>query len=794
MENETALHTIFSTNNRCGSADAEADYGGLLVLLLQTVIIITLSHILHMLLKRVGQPSPISQMLAGIIMGPTLLARLKPVEDLLFLGNKNRDYISSTATMGRQIFMFLIGLEMDIQYLFRSSRNAAVLAYGGALVSASVAAVFSPLIYWLLRIERNFSTFVLTLMAIFSNTASPILVRMTAELKLTTTEIGRSCLVIIAVVTTVAVTDNGFYQQKVLRATGGAGLMAIAFLIIRPLVRWINRRNRLRRHIKFFEFISLLLFVMVISSATEVVGYNAMMACFLMGLLFPREGSTARTLIEWLTYPVHNFILPIYFGYTGMQTDLTIVHGWFLWGVVTVVVMSTIGKIAGTVAAARHLKIPFHEGLVLGFLLNVKGHVDLIVIALAMKHNLLSVDAFMALISTVVLNTLITGPAVALVVRRERKMNKYRSKGLEWEKPETQLRMVACVHGTRDLPAVLSLIEMSSGTEKASIAAYVLQLVELTAKTTSAKLYHQQEDDEYEDDDGADEARQINAAVDAFTQETGITIRQVTAVSAFANMHEDICNGAKDVRASLVVLPFHKFQRVDGKMITKKHGLRSVNAKTLSRAPCTVGILVDREGPAAAAARVSAAPLEGHQVVALFFGGPDDREAVAYGGRMAVHPLVSLTVVRFLPASRASYDAEVEMEASKGEEVLIAINNHEKESEADEAFLSEFYTRFVVPGTVSFVEKTVANSLETLDALRGMEGMYALYLVGRGGRRLSPFLMGLNDWEECPELGPIGDLLASSDFPVHGSVLVLQQNGTTKKKKGTRDEDEFAIF
>lgn len=307
--------------------------------------------------------------------------------------------------------------------------------------------------------------------------------------------------------------------------------------------------------------------------------------------------------------------------------------------------------------------------------------------------------------------------------------------------------------------------------------------------------------------------------MDTFTHQTGITIRQVTAVSAFANMHEDICNCAEDVRASLVVLPFHKFQRIDGKMITKKHGLRSVNAKTLSRAPCTVGILVDRVGAAAAAAaRVSAAPLEGHRVVALFFGGPDDREAVAYGGRLAMHPLVSLTVVRFLPASRASYDAEVEMEASKGEEVLMAINNHEKESEADEAFLSEFYTRwentrrcygpfpvggftgdlrrlrFVVSGTVSFVEKTVANSLETLDALRGMDGMYALYLVGRGGRRLSPFLMGLNDWEECPELGPIGDLLASSDFTVHGSVLVLQQNSASKTKKGVQEEDEFAIF
>lgn len=105
-------------------------------------------------------------------------------------------------------------------------------------------------------------------------------------------------------------------------------------------------------------------------------------------------------------------------------------------------------------------------------------------------------DAFTALIATVLLNTLITGPAVAIVVRRERKTIKYRSMGLEWQKPDAELRLVTCVHATRDLPAILNLIEMSSGAEETPISAYVLQLVELTAKTASAKLYHQQEDNE----------------------------------------------------------------------------------------------------------------------------------------------------------------------------------------------------------------------------------------------------------------------------------------------------------
>ncbi|XP_078447524.1 cation/H(+) antiporter 1-like [Wolffia australiana] len=398
----------------------------------------------------------------------------------------------------------------------------------------------------------------------------------------------------------------------------------------------------------------------------------------------------------------------------------------------------------------------------------------------------LSADASSAMIAMVVLSTLITGPAVAMVVRRERKSLKFCSKAIESLTVESELRLLACVHGVQDLPAMLSLVELASGSDKAAIAAYVMQLVELTAKTTTTALYHQQEDDDEEEDEGgADQARQINAGVDVFTMETGITVRQVTAVSSFANMHEDIINGAEDVRASIILLPFHKFQRIDGRMVIKKEAIQSVNRKTLSQSPCSVAIFVDRN--------FNLVSTEGRHVMVLFFGGPDDREALALGGRLAMNPTVSLSVLRFRPTYLDSYQAEVETEAARGEEVLMAINNHEKESEADEIFLSNFYTRFVVSGMVSFVEKKVKNSLETLDVLKGMDSRYTLFVVGRGSQRLSPFLMGLNDWEECPELGPVGDLLSSSDFSVHGSVLVVQQNiGSSKSNHD--EEDEFAIF
>jgi hypothetical protein len=103
-------------------------------------------------------------------------------------------------------------------------------------------------------------------------------------------------------------------------------------------------------------------------------------------------------------------------------------------------------------------------------------------------------------------------------------------------------------------------------------------------------------------------------------------------------------------------------------------------------------------------------------------------------------------------------------------------------------YLFELFTRHVATGNVTYIEKNVSNGPETITALSSMAGMYSLFIVGKGGHYLSTIIMGIRDWEECPELGPIGDLLASDDFMDSGSVLIMQQHKVTKKKSGLDEE------
>lgn len=169
--------------------------------------------------------------------------------------------------------------------------------------------------------------------------------------------------------------------------------------------------------------------------------------------------------------------------------------------------------------------------------------------------------------------------------------------------------------------------------------------------------------------------------------------RQLKVVSPLATMYEEICNGAEDLRVSIVLLPFHKHQRIDGKMESGKEGVRTTNQKVLRHATCTVAILVDRGFWLVGAPQGLGLDVPQH-VAILFFGGPDDREALAYGRSMGMHPLVNLTVIRFLPESSKDHDTGMSIASYKDDEILMSIPGREDETEEDNAFLANFYHRY----------------------------------------------------------------------------------------------------
>ncbi|KAK3029147.1 hypothetical protein RJ639_039702 [Escallonia herrerae] len=732
----------------------------------QVSCILVLSHFFQLALKPIGQPAPVAQILAGFVLGPSVLSRIEGVKNFFFQ-NFAGDYYEAMSLYSRMFIMFLIGLEMDVPYMMRCLRPASTIAFGGSIMCTIFGAAITNFMYQETEARGDMVMMAFMIIGVLANSGSPFVIRLAADLKIATSDVGRLAVSTSLISDMYAVLILVIVSKKEQMNLGKWFLSGLAsfFIVVAVIVfntyiaNWLNRRNRNQKYLKNMEVFVLFLIVFGAATAIESMGFSSIVGCFLIGAMFPRGGRTARTLLIRLTYPVQNFIIPIYFGYTGFRADITVLDSPRNIGLFVFVILLCIGgKITGTLAACLYLKTPLNEGVLLAFLMNLKGHVDVVTLSVGLQNKL-----------------------IPILVRRENDTLGYRHTSLEIQNPESELRMLACVHSPRPVSTMVGLVASSRGSENVPVTPYLMHLIELPERTKTKVLYHQREDDEFSDEEdyGGNDVVEINDAVDIFTSETGVIVNQIKVVSPFVTMYEDVCDFAEDVHASIILLPFHKHQRIDGKLESDKEGIRTTNQKVLRHAQCSVAILVDRAHTAGAPSQAQAQGSEALQHVAtLFFGGPDDREALGFSKRLGTHHHINLTIIRFLSVSAREHNvgAIVATVAHNADDVLMAIPDHETDTEADNAIVTDFYNRYVTSGKVGYVEKYVESGEETASALRDMADMYTLFIVGKGGRGHSPLTTGMSDWEECPELGTIGDLLASSDFDISGSVLVIQQH------------------
>ncbi|KAE8720796.1 Cation/H(+) antiporter 28 [Hibiscus syriacus] len=279
-------------------------------------------------------------------------------------------------------------------------------------------------------------------------------------------------------------------------------------------------------------------------------------------------------------------------------------------------------------------------------------------------------------------------------------------------------------------------------------------MVELTEKLAATLKQDQGTDNMVVTDESViDMMEHITQAFQSYIDKdgTGITLSRSHVLSTFNGMAKDLSSLAEDLMVSLILLPFHKRLSEDGSHDSGSPGFRYVSRKA----------------------------------AIIFIGGKDDREALSFAGRVAWHPGVELTVIRFL------LDTNLE-NIPRRLIGLIDIAEEEAETKLDDESFTEFYEKYVAGRKVAYTEKHLANSSETYITLRSLKGQYTLIIVGQGGRVNSILTLGLNDWQECPELGPIGDVLSGSGFECESSVLIIQQH----RLKGQIDglNDDFSIM
>lgn len=407
----------------------------------------------------------------------------------------------------------------------------------------------------------------------------------------------------------------------------------------------------------------------------------------------------------------------------------------------------------------------------------------------------------MMMLFTVITSIIFAPLIVSSIVRRVRSKGRssLRLMGLQWYDPITELRLMVGLHGPQNVPAAANMVEMLRGGTTAGLEVSTVDMIRLTEHAATSLVYKQgMETVMVTDDKVAQFREQIRAALDVYMvptmttgagegsshgggpKEAGLKLNQTLTVSSLDSMHTDICCEAQDNMVVLIILPFHKAQRADGDMDAGDPGFRMVNQNVLQRASCSVGILVDRGIGRTSNMSLANASLN---VAVVFTGGADGREALAYAACISRHPGIRLMVIRFLPDKEA-----MAMAAGPGRRILTAVTDEDKKMKVDDDYFAGFYEQHIAKKGVGYMEKHVINGVEAVATLRQLEGSYHLFIVGKGREQDSMLTAGMSERAECPELGPIGDILASSDFSVTTSVLVIQQYDTTKDSKLLGDE------
>ena len=369
-----------------------------------------------------------------------------------------------------------------------------------------------------------------------------------------------------------------------------------------------------------------------------------------------------------------------------------------------------------------------------------------------MHVQVMNEECFAIMIISVVVVTGVISPLVKSLYDPSKRYIAYKRRTVQHSKCGEELCILACIHSQDNVKTIINLLNATNPTRDSPMNLFVLHLVKLMGRSTSLLVAHLPRE---KPSLNPTQSEQIFNSFRKFEERSNgaVMVHCFKGVSPFSTMHNDVCSLALEKRTCLVIIPFHK-QRINGETIEAPFALKHLNKNVLEKAPCSVAILVDRgnqkKGPFA-----TAEPLSYH-VAVLFFGGADDREAVALAGRMSEHPNVNLTLIRF---------------SSLDEIVGGTVRSRMLDTET----LGEFRLNTLHNEQVSYQEEMVNDVASVLAVTRPMENTCDLIMVGRSHRE-SQFMSELANYSNHGELGSIGEVVITSHSKnSKASVLAVQQ-------------------
>ncbi|MDV2992613.1 MAG: Glutathione-regulated potassium-efflux system protein KefB [Chroococcidiopsis sp. SAG 2025] len=392
-----------------------------ILVLIEVLIVIALSRIVGMGCRWIKQPLVIGEIVAGIMLGPSLFGLIAPDLAAALFPSETLPYLNVLSQIGLIFFMFLIGLELNPKYLSGQLDIAILTSHVSILVPFSLGTLSAIILYPLVSDGSvSFTAFALFLGAAMSITAFPVLARIITENNLQRSRLGTLALTCAAVddvtawcvlAVAIAVAKEGNFVKAIptiIAAIVYIGLMVtVGRWCLRYLAKLFHRTGRLT------QFLLACIYMGVVISAliTEVIGIHLIFGAFLVGAVMPKDHDLVREIAQKTEDFVLIFLLPVFFAYSGIRTQIGLLNRPELWLLcLLVLVVAIAGKYIGTYVAARVSGIDKREASALGWLMNTRGLTELIVLNIGLSLGVISPLLFTMLVIMALVTTFMTSP------------------------------------------------------------------------------------------------------------------------------------------------------------------------------------------------------------------------------------------------------------------------------------------------------------------------------------------------------------------------------------------------
>ncbi|PYH38172.1 Kha1p, partial [Aspergillus neoniger CBS 115656] len=434
-----------------GSNPAHYDSSNpIVIFIIQAGIIIIFCRLLHWPLSKIRQPRVIAEVIAGVILGPSVMGRIPGFTDAIF-PTASIPNLNLVANLGLVLFLFLVGLETNLRFLVSNWRVAVSVSAAGMILPFGLGCAIAYGLYNTFQdepgtVDINFGTFLLFIGIAMAITAFPVLCRILTELKLLGTNVGVIVLsagvgndvvgwILLALCVALVNAGTGLTALWVLLVC--VGYILFLTFIFRPLfLRFLRHTGSLQKGPSQSVVAITLLIALASAFFTQIIGIHAIFGGFIIGLLCPHEGGFAIKLTEKIEDLVAALFLPLYFTLSGLQTDLGLLDTGTVWGyVVGIIAIAFTAKVAGGAIASRLCGLLWRESFSIGVLMSCKGLVELIVLNIGLQAHILSTRTFTMFVVMALVTTFATTPLTVALYPKwyQVKVERWRRGEIDWK-------------------------------------------------------------------------------------------------------------------------------------------------------------------------------------------------------------------------------------------------------------------------------------------------------------------------------------------------------------------------